>query len=95
MMNSTFVRDIADRLTKRALTAGSEPAAAVAQAGRIALGRALTTTEQARLQKFYEQQLSLLGPVPADAKAAAAQSARALTETSLVLVCMNEFIYVD
>jgi len=95
MMNSTFVRDIADRLTKRASQPGTEPAAVIAQAGRIALGRALTATEQARLQKFYEQQLSLLGPVPADAKAAAAQSARALTETSLVLLCMNEFIYVD
>jgi len=95
MMNSTFVRDIADRLTKRALTAGSEPAAAIAQAGRIALGRALTATEHARLLKFYGQQLSLLGPPPADAKAAAAQTTRALTETCLVLLCMNEFIYVD
>jgi hypothetical protein len=95
MMNSTFVRDIADRLTKRALQPGVEPAAAIAQASRIALGRAPTPAEQARLVKFYEQQLEMLGPPSADAKATAAQTTRALTETCLVLLCMNEFIYVD
>ena len=95
MMNSTFVRDIADRLTKRALQPGVEPAAAIAQASRIALGRAPTPAEQARLVKFYEQQLEMLSPPSADPKATAAQTARALTETCLVLLCMNEFIYVD
>ncbi|MEQ2006643.1 MAG: PSD1 and planctomycete cytochrome C domain-containing protein [Limisphaerales bacterium] len=95
MMNSTFVRDIADRLTKRVLQPGTEPAAAIAQASRIALGRAPTPAEQARLVKFYEQQLEMLGPPSADAKATAAQTTRALTETCLVLLCMNEFIYVD
>ncbi len=95
MMNSTFVRDIADRLTKRVLQPGVEPPAAIAQASRIALGRAPTPAEQARLVKFYEQQLELLGPPSADPKATAAQTARALTETCLVLLCMNEFIYVD
>ncbi len=95
MMNSTFVRDIADRLTKRVLLPGVEPTAAITQASRIALGRAPTTAEQARLVKFYEQQLEMLGPSSADAKATAAQTNRALTETCLVLLCMNEFIYVD
>ena len=95
MMNSTFVRDIADRLTKRVLQPGTEPAAAIAQASRIALGRAPTPVEQARLVKFYEQQLEQLAPPSADSKATAAQITRALTETSLVLLCMNEFIYVD
>ena len=95
MMNSTFVRDIADRLTKRVFQPGTEPAAAIAQASRIALGRAPSTIEQARLVKFYEQQLEMLGPPSADAKATAAQTTRALTETCLVLLCMNEFIYVD
>ncbi len=95
MMNSTFVRDIADRLTKRVLQPGVEPPAALAQAGRIALGRALSTPEQTRLVKFFEQQRELLGPPSADPKATAAQTARAFTETCLVLLCMNEFIYVD
>jgi len=95
MMNSTFVRDIAGRLTKRVQQPGVEPAAAIAQAGRLALGRALTATEQMSLAKFYEQQLELLGPPSADAKAKEAQTTRALTETCLVLLCMNEFIYVD
>ena len=95
MMNSTFVRDIATRLTQRAQVNGAEPAAVIANASRIALGRAPTPAEQARLVKFYEQQLELLGPPSADAKAAAAQTTRALTETCLVLLCMNEFIYVD
>ena len=95
MMNSNFVRDIAARLTKRVLQPGVEPTAAIAQAGRIALGRAPTATEQMRLAKFYEQQLELLGPPAADAKAKEAQTTRALTETCLVLLCMNEFIYVD
>ncbi len=95
MMNSTFVRDIADRLTKRVLQPGVEPPAALAQAGRIALGRALSTPEQTRLVKFFEQQRELLGPPSADAKATTAQTARAFTETCLVLLCMNEFIYVD
>jgi hypothetical protein len=48
-----------------------------------------------RLAKFYEQQLELLGPPSADPKAKEAQTTRALTETCLVLLCMNEFIYVD
>jgi hypothetical protein len=95
MMNSTFVRDIADRLTKRVLLTGVEPAAAIAQASRIALGRAPTPVEQARLVSFFEQQLQLLAPPSADAKATVAQTSRALTETCLVLLCMNEFIYVD
>jgi len=95
MMNSTFVRDIADRLTKRVHQPGVEPPAAIAQASRIALGRAPTAAEQARLVKFYEQQLEMLGPPSTDPKAVAAQTARALTETCLVLLCMNEFIYVD
>ena len=95
MMNSTFVRDIADRLTKRVLQPGVEPAAAIAQASRIAIGRAPTPAEQARLVKFYEQQLEMLGPPSADPKATAAQTSRALIETCLVLLCMNEFIYVD
>lgn len=95
MMNSTFVRDIADRLTKRVLQPGVEPPAAIAQASRIALGRAPTPIEQARLVKFYEQQLEMLGPPSADPKASTAQTTRALTETCLVLLCMNEFIYVD
>jgi Protein of unknown function (DUF1553)/Protein of unknown function (DUF1549)/Planctomycete cytochrome C len=95
MMNSTFVRDIADRLTKRVLKPDMEPATAITEASRIALGRAPTATELARLVKFFEQQRELLGPPATDAKAAAAQTNRALTETSLVLLCMNEFIYVD
>jgi len=95
MMNSTFVRDIADRLTKRVLKPDMEPATAITEASRIALGRAPTATELARLVKFFEQQRELLGPPATDAKATAAQTNRALTETSLVLLCMNEFIYVD
>ena len=95
MMNSTFVRDIASRLTKRALQPGVEPAAAIAQASRITLGRAPTATEQARLTQFFQQQLEMLGPASADAKAQEVQTNRALTETCLVLLCMNEFIYVD
>ena len=95
MMNSTFVRDIADRLTKRVSTPGVEPAAAIAQASRIALGRAPSATELARLVKFYTDQLALISPTFEDPKAAAAQTSRALTETCLVLLCMNEFIYVD
>ena len=95
MMNSTFVRDIADRLTKRVLQPDVAPSAAIAQASRIALGRVPTPVEQIRLVKFYEQQLNLLGPPSADAKATAAQTSRAFSETCLVLLCMNEFIYVD
>ena len=95
MMNSTFVRDIADRLTKRVLQPGVAPAAAIAQASRIALGRAPTAAEQARLVKFYNEQIALISPTYDDPKAAAAEIARALTETCLVLLCMNEFIYVD
>ena len=95
MMNSTFVRDIADRLAKRVLQPGVEPSAAIAQASRIALGRAPTSAELAGLVKFYEQQLEMIAPPSADAKVSAAQTARAITETCLVLLCMNEFIYVD
>jgi hypothetical protein len=90
MMNSPFVRQQAEKLAQRIRPAqDAPPSAAVDAAYRIALARAPTEAERARMQAFIEAQTQLVGGDPAQARD------RALLEFCHALVCLNEFVYVD
>jgi hypothetical protein len=85
MMNSPFVRAQAERLAKR--VAGGTPEVSVEKAYRIALGRAPSADESKRMAGFIKH-LSDETKRPAGLAAATADFCQ-------VLLCLNEFIYVD
>lgn len=90
MMNSAFVRTQAERLAQRVRPAKDAPIAdAVDRAYRIAFSRLPTDAERTRMLAFIEQQKSIMG---GDSPAVVEQ---ALTEFCQVLLCLNEFVYVD
>ncbi len=105
LLNSPQVRDLATRLAQRALPSVPASASAtipnsqfpipnspISRLFQIALSRLPSSTEEQRFTAFYQSQLTLL---KADPKPTTAQTEKALAETSLALLCMNEFIYVD
>ena len=94
-MNSPLVRGTAQKLAVRIKTkpAGerSEPAGleqAIEQAYLIALARRPSQPERDRMRSFIERQAESYGNTPAARD-------QALTDFCQVLVCLNEFIYVD
>jgi hypothetical protein len=89
MMNSPFVRQQAERLAQRVLPAKDAPlAGAIDRAYQVALARRPQESERARMLAFVEAQRSALGNDPA-------ATGKALTEFCQVLLCLNEFVYVD
>ncbi|HUQ68386.1 MAG TPA: PSD1 and planctomycete cytochrome C domain-containing protein [Planctomycetaceae bacterium] len=80
MLNSPFVRQQAEKLAARAKTAG-EGASTIDRAYQIALARLPTDAERRALTALIEQQ-----PDRTDA---------ALVECCQLLLCLNEFVYVD
>ena len=104
LLNSPQVRDLATRLAQRALApatvsiptsslaSNNSPPSPISRLFQIALSRPPTLTEEKRFTAFYQSQFTLL---KADPKPTPAQTEKALAETSLALLCLNEFIYVD
>ncbi len=90
MMNSPFVRQQAETLFARIKPEKETPLTAVVERGyRIAFGRSPTVEEQARMLAFVDWQRSAIGgdtPETTD---------KALIEFCQVLLCLNEFVYVD
>jgi len=85
MMNSPFVRSRAEKLAQRIKPAMNEPAEAIAaKAYRLTLSREPTPPETQRAKAFLEAAGST--PQARDA---------AIAELCHVLVCLNEFIYID
>ncbi|HEV7403970.1 MAG TPA: PSD1 and planctomycete cytochrome C domain-containing protein [Chthoniobacteraceae bacterium] len=84
MLNSPFVRGVAGRLAKRALTPDATPETALANVFQIALGRPPLEAEKMRFGAFFAQQKELLGTAE-----------KALTETCVVVLASNEFVFVD
>jgi hypothetical protein len=82
-MNSPQVRACADHFASR-LTGSTHDA--IAQAYRIALGRAPTEKESAEAAAFIELQTASYGDK---------DTRRALTDLAQALMSMNEFIYID
>lgn len=89
MMNSPFVRQQAEKLAVRIRPAGDKPLAdCVDQAYRITFARLPNPSERERMLAFIEAQRAALGGTPADVD-------KALVEFCQVLLCLNEFVYVD
>jgi hypothetical protein len=89
MMNSPFVRGQAEKLARRVLPAKDAPlSSAIERAYQMALARLPQESERARMLAFVESQRAAMGGDPA-------ATGKALTEFCHVLLCLNEFVYVD
>ena len=93
LMNSSFARKTAEQLRARVMTAGTKPVEGIAKAFQVVLSRQPTESEAAKLFAFYEKQKALNSNQ--DPKAADAAEKMAVAQTCLILMCMNEFVYVD
>lgn len=90
MMNSPFVRQQAEKLAARIRPpAGGSLDVAIDRGYEIVLSRQPTGAERQRMLAFVEGQKKLPG------NQAAASDQQALVEFCQVLLCLNEFIYVD
>ena len=86
LMNSPFVRQQAQRLAQRVRPNAEVPlTAAIEQAYRITVGRLPTAAERDRMQAFIE---TSGGNDPG-------RTSAALVEFCQVLLCLNEFVYID
>ncbi len=90
MMNSPFVRQQAEKLQARIRPAKDAPLEEAIEHGyRIALARSPTDAERTRMLAFIgEQQAAAGGDTPQALD-------RALVEFCHVLLCLNEFVYID
>ena len=90
MMNSPFVRQQAEKLFARIKPTNDVSLSSAVERGyQIAFGRTPTDVEQTRMIAFIEQQRTAMGgdsPESTD---------NALTEFCHVLLCLNEFVYID
>ena len=90
MMNSPFVRQQAEKLAQRIYPTKDVPlAVAVDSAYRITFARAITDVERTQMLAFIESQQGIVGGDPATT------TERALVEFCQVLLCLNEFVYID
>lgn len=86
MMNSSLVRQQAEKLADRARPSPGEPVAmSVERAYRIALGRDPSPAESQRMTAF----------LAAQAVGSSDSGRKALVECCHTLLCLNEFVYVD
>ena len=90
MMNSPFVRQQAEKLASRIRPSKDSPlSAAVDRAYQMAFARMPTDPERNRMLAFVEEQRAAMG---GDAVVA---TDKALIEFCHVLLCLNEFVYID
>jgi hypothetical protein len=90
MMNSPFVRQEAAKLAERIRPAGDAPLASAVDRGyRIAFGRAPTESERTRMGAFLDRELAAAGGRSPQ------NTQKALGAFCHVLLCLNEFVYVD
>ena len=90
MMNSTFVRQQAEKLSERIRLTADDPLETVIDRGyQLALGRLPTEPERVRMIAFIEHQRTTMSR---DSEESSKQS---LIEFCHVLLCLNEFIYID
>lgn len=90
MMNSPFVRQQAEKLFARIKPAADEPLATTIERGyQIAFGRSPREDEGTRMLAFIDAQKSAMG---ADSPET---TNKALVEFCHVLLCLNEFVYID
>ena len=90
MMNSPFVRQQAEKLFARIRPAPDTPLeSSIDKGSEIALGRTPTATERSRMLAFIQQQRT------ADGSEVAKSTKDGLVEFCHVLLCLNEFVYID
>lgn len=90
LMNSPLVRQQAEKLCARIQPTADTPLTeCIVQGYRIAFSRSPTADEQNRMLSFINGQRTAMG---GDSQEATRQ---ALTEFCHVLLCLNEFVYVD
>ncbi|WP_050986275.1 PSD1 and planctomycete cytochrome C domain-containing protein [Schlesneria paludicola] len=90
LMNSPFVRAQAEKLAQRIRPSVETPVAtSIDLAYRIAFARHPTAEEAAQMQAFVDAQRTLIAGDPA------ASIQPALVEFCHVLLCLNEFVYID
>jgi len=90
MMNSPFVRQQAEKLAARIRPpAGGSLDVAIDRGYEIVLSRQPTGAERQRMLAFVTSQQKLSG------NPAAPNDQQSLVEFCQVLLCLNEFIYVD
>ena len=90
MMNSTFVRQQAEKLSARIRLTNEDPLETAIDRGyQLALGRLPSEPERVRMIAFIEHQRTTMS---GDSEESNKQS---LIEFCHVLLCLNEFIYID
>ncbi len=90
MMNSPFVRQQAEKLSQRIRPTQETPLpTSVDLAYRITFARVPSEPERTQMLAFIDSQRTLAGGDPA------ANTDKALTEFCQVLLCLNEFVYID
>jgi hypothetical protein len=89
MLNSPFVRNAAAKLAARAVAKDSSPTGALEHAFRIALSRPPDSSEHERFSGHLRSQ------IPSGKESDPKSLQEALARTCNVLLCTNEFIYVD
>jgi hypothetical protein len=90
MMNSSFVRQQAEKLAQRIRPSKEQPlTTSVDLAYRIAFARIPSEIERTQMLAFIDAQRSIVAGDPA------ANTDQALIEFCQVLLCLNEFVYID
>ena len=93
MMNSPLVHQTAEELRKRVFTKGTSPTDTITTIYRVLLSRAPTDVEMNKMISFFSQQKTMISAN--DKKTAAEAEALAMSRVCQVVLCLNEFIYVD
>jgi hypothetical protein len=91
LMNSPFVRQTAEALAKRIRTPAKKDApleSAIDNAYSIALSRRPSSHERTKMRAFIDAQTRLLG-------GGQENEDKAIVEFCQVLLCVNEFVYID
>jgi hypothetical protein len=90
LMNSPFVRQQAQKLAARVRPSADVPMPSVIdRTYQIAFSRLPTDEERSRMQAFIDAQVAAIGGDPA------AATGKAVIEFCHVVLCLNEFVYVD
>jgi hypothetical protein len=92
LMNDPFVREQAEGLARRVTAADSDPAGRFARACELTWGRPPTPAESGGALEYlrhYAQELARTGTSPGDIER------EVWTSLARVLLCSNEFIYLD
>jgi hypothetical protein len=91
MMNSDLVRQTADAVRTQVATPGVSPHDAIVKAYHLILSRAPTDREVTRLVAFFQRQKTMIS----GKKSANAVDDEAMSITCQILLCLNEFVYID